>query len=110
VQEVNLTVDALVTRAVLPFWQAVLDCRKKGPDDLVDPHSARADAEGNEADVATWLARRPAWVGHGHAWLGGLAELRDVTYLGLPTSHWPMWSRPQELAAIVGDVARTAAD
>lgn len=37
----------------------------------------------------------------GYAWVGGLAELRDVTYVDLPTSHWPMWSRPQELAAII---------
>ena len=42
----------------------------------------------------------------GEAFLAGLAELRDVTYVDLPTSHWPMWSRPQELAAIIGDVAR----
>ena len=39
------------------------------------------------------------------AWLAGLAELRDVTWLDLPTSHWPMWSRPRELAAIIGKVA-----
>jgi pimeloyl-ACP methyl ester carboxylesterase len=45
-------------------------------------------------------------VQQGYAWLGGLAELRDVTYVDLPTSHWPMWSRPQELAAIIGDVAK----
>jgi pimeloyl-ACP methyl ester carboxylesterase len=44
----------------------------------------------------------------GYAWLGGLAELRNVTYVDLPTSHWPMWSRPQELAAIIGDVAQDA--
>ncbi|HSJ47171.1 MAG TPA: alpha/beta hydrolase [Euzebyales bacterium] len=37
-----------------------------------------------------------------------LAELRDVTYVDLPTSHWPMWSRPQELAAVIGDVAHGA--
>jgi pimeloyl-ACP methyl ester carboxylesterase len=42
----------------------------------------------------------------GYAWVGGLAELRDVTYVDLPTSHWPMWSRPQELAGIIGDVAK----
>jgi pimeloyl-ACP methyl ester carboxylesterase len=41
----------------------------------------------------------------GYAFLAGLAELRDVTWIDLPTSHWPMWSRPQELAAIIGDVA-----
>jgi pimeloyl-ACP methyl ester carboxylesterase len=41
----------------------------------------------------------------GYAWLAGLAELRDVTYVDLPTSHWPMWSRPRELAAIIGGIA-----
>jgi len=44
----------------------------------------------------------------GYAWIGGLAELREVTYVDLPTSHWPMWSRPQELAAVIGDVAKVA--
>jgi pimeloyl-ACP methyl ester carboxylesterase len=43
----------------------------------------------------------------GYAWLGGFAELRKVTWVDLPTSHWPLWSRPQELAAIIGDVARS---
>jgi pimeloyl-ACP methyl ester carboxylesterase len=42
----------------------------------------------------------------GYGWLAGLKELRDITWLDLPTSHWPMWSRPAELAAIIGDVAR----
>jgi pimeloyl-ACP methyl ester carboxylesterase len=46
------------------------------------------------------------FVKEGYAWLGGLAELRDVTYVDLPTSHWPMWSRPRELAGIIGDVAK----
>ena len=45
----------------------------------------------------------------GYAFLAGLTELRDVSYVDLPTSHWPMWSRPAELAAIIGDVARGAA-
>ncbi len=40
------------------------------------------------------------------AWLRGLAELHDVTWVDLPTSHWPMWSRPQELADVISDVAR----
>ncbi len=47
-------------------------------------------------------------VKEGYPFVAGLAELRKVTYVDLPTSHWPMWSRPQELAAIVGDVARGA--
>ena len=42
----------------------------------------------------------------GDAWLAGLTEVRDVTWVDLPTSHWPMWSRPKELAEIIGDVAK----
>jgi pimeloyl-ACP methyl ester carboxylesterase len=42
------------------------------------------------------------------SWLAGLTELRNVTWLDLPTSHWPMWSRPQELAALIDDVAKGA--
>ena len=39
-------------------------------------------------------------------WLAGIRELRNTTWLDLPTSHWPMWSRPAELATIIADVAR----
>ena len=49
------------------------------------------------------------FVKEGYAWLRGLAELRDVTYVDLPTSHWPMWSRPLELAEIIGDIAKSHA-
>jgi pimeloyl-ACP methyl ester carboxylesterase len=45
----------------------------------------------------------------GYSFLAGLAELRDVTWVELPTSHWPMWSRPRELAEIIGDVAKAHA-
>jgi pimeloyl-ACP methyl ester carboxylesterase len=45
----------------------------------------------------------------GYDWLGGFAELRNITWVDLPTSHWPMWSKPKELATIMGDVARAAA-
>jgi pimeloyl-ACP methyl ester carboxylesterase len=44
-------------------------------------------------------------VKEGYAFVRGLTELRDVTWIDLPTSHWPMWSKPRELAAILGDVA-----
>ena len=42
------------------------------------------------------------------SFLAGIGELRDLTYVDLPTSHWPMWSRPAELAAIIGEVAEQA--
>jgi hypothetical protein len=49
-----------------------------------------------------------AAVTEGYPWLGGLAELHDVTYVDLPTSHWPMWSKPRELAALLAELADAA--
>ncbi len=46
----------------------------------------------------------------GHSFLAGLPELRNITWIDMPTSHWPMWSKPQETAAIIGDVAKKAAN
>mgnify|MGYP000477537394 CR=1 FL=1 len=42
----------------------------------------------------------------GYDFVAGLADQTDVTYVDLPTSHWPMWSRPDDLAQILADVAR----
>jgi len=53
---------------------------------------------------------RTAAAEHDWAWLAGVRELRDVTWLDLPTSHWPMWSRPKDLAAILADIARASGD
>jgi pimeloyl-ACP methyl ester carboxylesterase len=47
-------------------------------------------------------------IDEGQTWLGGFADLHNLTWVDLPTSHWPMWSRPQELAQIIADVARNA--
>ena len=30
-----------------------------------------------------------------------VTELQDLTYVDLPTGHWPVWSRPEELAEII---------
>ena len=48
------------------------------------PSTAAAPATSDEYKAA---------IGEGYAWLGGFAELRDLTWVDLPTSHWPMWSR-----------------
>ncbi len=42
------------------------------------------------------------------SFLAGIPELRNVTWIDLPTSHWPMWSRPADTAKIIGDVAKAA--
>jgi hypothetical protein len=57
----------------------------------------RGDAPSDEIKAA---------VEAGYPWVAGLAELRNVTYADLPTGHWPMWSRPQDVAAMIADVAK----
>jgi pimeloyl-ACP methyl ester carboxylesterase len=49
----------------------------------------------------TYAREHPDW-----AFLAGIPELRNTTWIDLPTSHWPMWSRSRELAAIIGEVAK----
>jgi len=49
----------------------------------------------------TYAREHPEW-----AFLAGIPEIRNATWIDLPTSHWPMWSRPTELAEIIGKVAQ----
>jgi pimeloyl-ACP methyl ester carboxylesterase len=37
----------------------------------------------------------------GHPMFAEVAKLKSVDYVDLPTGHWPMWSRPSDLAQIV---------
>ena len=37
----------------------------------------------------TYAREHPDW-----AFLAGIPELRNATWIDLPTSHWPMWSAP----------------
>ncbi|GAB7190099.1 alpha/beta hydrolase [Kineococcus sp. NUM-3379] len=52
---------------------------------------------------------RPAqvreWAAAGHPFFTELAHL-DATYVDLPTGHWPMWSRPGDLAGVLLQAAR----
>lgn len=52
----------------------------------------------------TYAREHPDW-----AFLAGIPELRNATWVDLPTSHWPMWSKPRELARIIADVANAHA-
>jgi pimeloyl-ACP methyl ester carboxylesterase len=36
-----------------------------------------------------------------HPMFAELAELSEVRYVDLPTGHWPMWSRPDDLADVL---------
>ena len=57
------------------------------------------------ADYQTYVREHPEW-----PFLAGIPELRDITWIDLPTSHWPMWSKPQDIARIIGDVATAAGE
>ena len=55
-------------------------------------------------DYQTYAREHREW-----SFLAGIPELRKITWVDLPTSHWPMWSKPDELAGIIGRIAREAA-
>lgn len=40
----------------------------------------------------------------GHPMFAEVAALRQVGFVDLPTGHWPMWSRPTDLAAVIAEV------
>lgn len=45
-------------------------------------------------------------VASGNPMFSPVADLGDVTYVDLPTGHWPMWSQADALADILADAAR----
>jgi len=57
------------------------------------------------ADYRKYATEHPEW-----AFLAGIPELHDITWIDVPTSHWPMWSKPAEIAEIIGEVATKAGE
>jgi len=41
----------------------------------------------------------------GHPMMAEVATLRDLELVDLPTGHWPMWSRPADVAAAIANAA-----
>jgi len=41
----------------------------------------------------------------GHPMMAEVTALRDLELIDLPTAHWPMWSRPADLASAIADAA-----
>jgi pimeloyl-ACP methyl ester carboxylesterase len=68
-------------------------------------NDARLDIPSTVVCTAYTAAEYQEYAKQGMGFLAGLLEVRNITYVDLPTSHWPMWSRPAELAKIIGDVA-----
>ena len=46
-------------------------------------------------------AQLTAWIEAGHPYMAELARIRDVEYVDLPTGHWPQFTRPAELGAVI---------
>lgn len=44
----------------------------------------------------------------GHPTFAEIANLERVDVVDLPTGHWPMWSRPRDLAEIIRAVSQTS--
>jgi pimeloyl-ACP methyl ester carboxylesterase len=72
-------------------------------------NEARKDIPSTVIATAYTSDQYKEYMKEGYSFLAGLEELSDLTWVDLPTSHWPMWSRPLELAKIIGDVARAHA-
>ena len=41
------------------------------------------------------------WAAQGHPYVAELAAMHDVEYVDLPTGHWPQFTKPTELTAIL---------
>ncbi|MFC0451864.1 alpha/beta fold hydrolase [Rhodococcus jostii] len=120
--------DPAVTEIPLPSWSeleaegssldglddATLDMfRSRAVPEPAGPARDRLDLrDGSRLDVPTTVIctsfpseviRQMAEAGHPMA--AELAQIAKVDYFDLPTGHWPMWSRPADLANAINAAA-----
>jgi pimeloyl-ACP methyl ester carboxylesterase len=79
-------------------------------EDVPLTNDARLDVPSTVIATAYTSDQYKEYVKEGYGFLAGLPELRNLTWVDLRTSHWPMWSRPKELAQIIGRVATEAVE
>ncbi len=76
--------------------------------ELTDP--ARLRIPSTVLCTSATVERTKKWVAGGEAFVAELANLTGpVEWVDLPTGHWPMWSRPADLAAELIAAAERAA-
>ncbi|KAB7745446.1 alpha/beta fold hydrolase [Nostocoides sp. F2B08] len=68
----------------------------------------RLDVPGTIVCSAYSSADYRSYAEQGIPFLAGLLEYRRLTLVDLPTGHWPMWSRPEDLADIITRAARAS--
>jgi pimeloyl-ACP methyl ester carboxylesterase len=125
---VNTDLPVVDGEIPLPDW-SVFD-----PEDLVDldeelramfraraiPVPARVASDSQilsdprRYDVATTIiacefssAQITQWIDEGHSWMAELGAMKDVTYIDVPTGHWPQFTKPAELAAAITAALRS---
>lgn len=65
----------------------------------------RLDVPGTIVCTAFPAAEYRSYAEQGMPFLAGVLQHRRLKLVDLPTGHWPMWSRPAELADIIAGVA-----
>ena len=93
VQEIGLTIDALVSAEVLPFWKAVLDYKQVGEEDLEDSRGRWSSLWFQQMDVPRPHRNRihvDVWVPHDQAESRVAAALASGGAL-VDDSHAPAW-------------------
>ena len=73
-------------------------------------NDARLDIPTTAICTAFSSADYKEYAKQGMPFLAGYNELRNIDWVDLPTSHWPMWSRPKDLADILARVATESGD
>jgi len=73
-------------------------------------NDARLDVPGTVICTAFTASDYHANAEQGAPFLQGLTEFRRLEFVDLPTGHWPMWSRPDELAAAIAVAAAAPTD
>lgn len=70
---------------------------------LVDPLRRRVPATIVACSFPSEVIQQMA--AGGHPMFAEVAELSDLGYVDFPTGHWPMWSRPEDLADVLVELA-----
>lgn len=70
---------------------------------LTDPR--RLEVPGTVVCTAFTGEEYRSYAEQGMPFLAGLLDHTTLEYVDLPTGHWPMWSRPADLAAIIAATA-----
>lgn len=65
----------------------------------------RLDTQATIVCTAFSAAEYRSYAEQGMPFLAGLLQHRRLELVDLPTGHWPMWSRPAELAGIIAHAA-----